>query len=55
MDVVDIDMEGTSDTYLYSYMPPAENAPVGLYAIEIYIDEASDPVAVIVFTATDNA
>ena len=51
LDVVDVDLTGTTDTYLYSYLPANGASPEGVYAVGIFIDEATEPSAVITFPA----
>jgi len=51
LDVVEVDLTGTTDTYLYSYLPANATSPEGVYAVGIFIDEATEPSAVITFPA----
>lgn len=53
MDIVDVDLEGTSDTYLYSSFTLSGTAPEGQYYIGVFVDDAEEPSALIVFTAMD--
>jgi len=55
VDTVDVDPQGATDVYVFSSLELTGTASEGDYQVAIFVDDQTDPAAVVTFTASNNA